>query len=297
MSIEQLEREVFETEAKALGLQESIAESRVSDLTGLVTATGKLKGHLKGITPKQFRDIIGKEPLQSTIRVSKDETQAKIPYELALDQIMSERGFDDVEDIKEAIEKAHRDKAELESLWRDRDIIINDITDALKRGKLKSETIVVQRELPIFTETKGPAKITKVDGSSTTSRRQHSFWRVDVDLDGDGKVDKSFRVRYAVDAKRIVGKAIKQAKVRISRETQSRLEFAPRPKKLQVGFARGKQPRELTQIATEDYQKRIRKERKDLLKRGREERQALLAQGRKERRLRQKSKKLPSLKR
>ncbi len=243
MSVEQLEREVFETESKALGLQESLAESRVADLTGLITASGKLKGHLKGITPKQFRDIIGRDPLPSSIQVAKDETQAKIPYELALDQVMSERGFNDVEDIKEAIEKAHSDKAALERLWKDRDILINDITAELKSGVLKAETIVVQRELPIFTETKGPAKVTKVNGSSTTSRRQHSFWRVDVDLDGDGKVDKSFRVRYAVDAKRIVGKAIKQAKLRIARETQSRLEFAPRPPKLRVGMPRQRQPR------------------------------------------------------
>ena len=236
MSVEQLEREVFETESKALGLQESLAESRVADLTGLITASGKLKGHLKGITPKQFRDIIGRDPLPSSIQVAKDETQAKIPYELALDQVMSERGFNDVEDIKEAIEKAHSDKAALERLWKDRDILINDITAELKSGVLKAETIVVQRELPIFTETKGPAKVTKVNGSSTTSRRQHSFWRVDVDLDGDGKVDKSFRVRYAVDAKRIVGKAIKQAKLRIARET-------PRPPKLRVGMPRQRQPR------------------------------------------------------
>lgn len=292
--IEQLEREVFETEAKALGLQESLAESRVANLTGLVTATGKLKGHLKGITPKQFRDIIGREPLQSTIRVSKDETQAKIPYELALDQIMSERGFDDVEDIKEAIEKAHRDKTELEQLWKDRDILINDITDALKRGKPEAKTLVVQRELPIFTESKGPAELTKVNGTSTTRRRQHSFWRIDVDLDGDGKVDKSFRVRYAVDAKKIVSKAVKQAKIRIAREAQTRMEFAPRPKKLQVGFSRGKQPRKLTEEITGARALKA-DERKELIEKMRRERQALLTRGRAERRSR--SKNIPKLKR
>ncbi len=241
--IEALEREIFETEGKALGLQESLAESRVANLTGLITASGKLKGHLKGITPKQFRDIIGRDPLPSSIQTAKGETQAKIPYELVIDQLMSERGFNDIEKFKDAIEKAHSDKTDLERLWKDRDILINDITEELKSGALKSETIVVQRELPIFTESKGPAKVTKINGSSTTSRRQHSFWRVDVDLDGDGKVDKSFRVRYAVDANRVVGKAVKQAKLRIARETQARLEYAPRPKKLRVGLSRGKQPR------------------------------------------------------
>lgn len=236
--LDELEREVFETEGKAFALREALQDNRVADLTGLITAAGKLKGHLKGITPRQFKEIIGREPSPSIVMIAKDETQAKIPYELVLDQVMSERGYKDVEEFKEAIEAAHKDKAELESLWHDRDILIDDITAELKRGKLKSETMVVQRELPIFTESKGPAKVTKVDGASATSRRQHSFWRIDVDLDGDGKVDKSFRIRYAREAEKIVGQAIRQSKALIERQLEQRLTFAKRPPKLRIALER-----------------------------------------------------------
>lgn len=241
--IEELEQEVFETEGKAFALREALQDNRVADLTGLITATGKLKGELKGITPKQFKEIIGREPRPSIIMVAKDETQKKIPYELVLDQLMSERGFNDIEKFKDAIEAAHKDKIELEGLWRERDIIINDITAELKRGTLKTETISVQRELPIFTESKGPATIKKVDGASATKRRQHSFWRIDVDLDGDGKVDKSFRIRYAREAEQVVNKAIKQSKVLLERQLEQRLTFRKRPKKLRVALGKQRVPR------------------------------------------------------
>ncbi len=241
-NLEELEREVFETEGKAFALREALQDNRVADLTGLITAAGKLKGELKGITPRQFKEIIGREPRPSIVMVAKDETQKKIPYELVLDQLMSERGFNDIEKFKDAIEAAHKDKTELEGLWRDRDILINDITAELKRGTLKSETMVVQRELPIFTESKGPATIKKINGASATSRRQHSFWRIDVDLDGDGKVDKSFRIRYAADAKKIVNNAIKQSRIMLERKQQQQLTFTKRPPKLRVALSR-KQPR------------------------------------------------------
>ena len=203
--IEELEKDIFESEAKAEGLHEALLESRVSDLTELVTKGGKLKGHLKGLTPAQFKKVIGREALPSTLMVAKGETQRKIPYELSIDMLMSERGFTDIEKFKDAIEKAHEDKAEIEQLWRDRDIAINDLNAILSAiPELQSRQFKITRESPVYEGTKVEALVTQLNGTEVTERRQHPFWRVDIDLDSDGKPEHSFRIRYARDAHKLV---------------------------------------------------------------------------------------------
>ena len=89
---------------------------------------------------------------------------------------MSERGYSDIEKFKDDIEKAHSDKAEIERLYRERQSLIRDLQDELKKKPaLKSTVFNIQYELPIFTEKKGPATVTKVNGSKIMERRQHSY--------------------------------------------------------------------------------------------------------------------------
>lgn len=232
--LEELEKDIFETEAKAEGLRDALLESRVSDLTELVVKGGKLKGHLKGLTPAQFKKVIGRAPSPGIITVAKGETQRKVPYEWSIDQLMSERGFKDIEVFKDAIEKANKDKAEIDRLWRDRDILISDLNDLMqKTPELQATSFKITRDSPVFEGTKSEAIVTEMNGVSVMERRQHPFWRVDVDLDGDGKVDHSFRIRYARDAHKLVRATKKQLERELAAKRKPR-KFKRRQPKLRV---------------------------------------------------------------
>lgn len=223
-TLDELEKQIFEKEAEAEGIQEALIGSRVSDLTELVVKGGKLKGHLKGLTPAQFKKVIGRAPRPGIITVAKGETQRKVPYEVSIDQLMSERGFKDIEVFKDAIEKANKDKAEIDDLWRDRDILINDLNDLMHRTpELQAKSFKITRECPVFEGTTCEATVTEMNGASVMERRQHTFWRVDIDLDKDGKPEHSFRVRYAHDAHKLVRATKRQLEGKIFKARQPKM--------------------------------------------------------------------------
>lgn len=232
--IQELEQEIVETEATAEGLRESLLENRVADLTDMVTKGGKLKGELKGITPAQFRRYIGRAPGASILLKGREETQRKVPYELSIDQLMSERGYNDIEVFKDAIEGAYKAKNEVEDLWKRRDALISDLNEALQKiPELQSHKVKVTRECPVYEGTKCEALVTQLNGTTVMERRQHPFWRIDLDSDSDGKPEKSFRIRYAVDAHKIV-KLIKQDLEKKLAEKRKPPKFKSRQPKLRV---------------------------------------------------------------
>ena len=126
---------------------------------------------------------------------------------------------------------------------RDRDIALNDLNDILqKKPELQTRSFKVARQCVLFPETQCDATITELNGASVMERRQHPFWRVDVDLDGDGKPDHSFRIRYARDAHKIVRATKHQLELKLMAMRKPRKGKARQPKlrvKRQKPTARG----------------------------------------------------------
>lgn len=92
-SVEELEQELTESEAKLEGLEETLAGSKAADLTGLVTKGGKMRGHLTGLTPLQYEKYLGRKPPPGLLVKAKDATTRKVQWDKVLDQLASERGY------------------------------------------------------------------------------------------------------------------------------------------------------------------------------------------------------------
>ena len=193
--IEKLEEELYQSQANALGLEESLEGSRVADLTELVSKTGKLKGELTGMTSLQYEKLIGKKPPPGLLTKAPDATTYKVRWEQVLDQLASGRGFDDIQELKDAIEAAYSDKQKLAELKSKHNAMRNEIIDEL-RAEPGVQTVRREDVCPQFPENACAAEVTMVDGLTFRMRRQHSYWRIDAG-------DKSFKIRYAHDARKV----------------------------------------------------------------------------------------------
>lgn len=80
-------------------------------LLDLLQKSGGYKGEITYLTKKQFREIMGYEPLASVI------TPKGIPWEYVFDQLATELGYRSDEDLKKAIERVGRDRKRLEELY------------------------------------------------------------------------------------------------------------------------------------------------------------------------------------
>ena len=207
-SVEELEQELIESEAEFEAKSEAMAGSRVADLTELVTKGGKMRGHLTGLTPKQYRKYIGREAPPDLLVKAKDATTRKVQWDLVLDQLASERGYKSDEELRDAIEQAHDDKMALEKMKSGQRAIRQEIIEKLK-AEPEVKTIVLDDACPQFPESTCAAEVTMVNGVEFRLRRQHSYWR----LDRNGK--PSIRIRYAKDARNLARIATKDYKTDI----------------------------------------------------------------------------------
>lgn len=194
-SVEELEQELYESEVSSEALADSVRESKVADLTDLVSKTGKMRGHLTGVTPRQYERIIGRKPPPGLLVKARDATTRKVQWDMVLDMLTSERGYSSDEQLRDAIEKAHDDKQVLEQAKGEQRVLRNEIIDKL-RAEPEVETIKLDDVCPQFPDSTCVAEVTMVDGMKFRLRRQHSYWRVDAG-------DKSFRIRYARDARKL----------------------------------------------------------------------------------------------
>lgn len=178
-SVEELEEELYQSEVSSEALADSVAESKVADLTDLVSKTGKMRGHLIGLTPRQYEQVIGRKPRPGLLVKARDATTRKVQWDMVLDMLVSERGYKSDEELRDAIEKAHEDKQELEKAKANQKALRNEIIDKL-RAEPEVETITLDDECPQFPESTCLAEVTMVNGMSFRLRRQHSYWRVDA---------------------------------------------------------------------------------------------------------------------
>jgi len=206
--IEVLEKELDEAEANIEGLQESIRVNRASDLVKIITPTGKMKGDITGLTPHQYREFIGRSPDPKLLRKLEDQTTGKIPWNLILDQLAGERGFESDEELKDAIISVKDEQGQLEDMKHHRDVLIDDIKAKIKKELVEVRTIVMERQSEMFPRETYKEEVTAVNGSEITAHRQHPYWTIEVDLDNDGKIDHRFTIRYAKDARRLIQVAI-----------------------------------------------------------------------------------------
>lgn len=208
-SLNELETELEELEGKIFGMEQTAAANRAADLTNIITAKGKLKGELTGLTVKQHRDLIGRFPDPKLIRELKEKGKTRIPWELILDQLAGERGFSDGDKLKEAIEDASDAQGEIESLKRQRNRAVSEITEKIKKGFVGVDKIVIERQSKLFPDENVKAEVTNIDGDSVTAVRNPSNWIVELDKGKDGIIEQRFRVRFAVDARKLVRAAVK----------------------------------------------------------------------------------------
>lgn len=231
-SVEELEQELSESEAHTEALEQALNESRVADLTELVSKTGKMRGHLTGMTPKQYEKFIGRKPPASSLIKGRDATTVKVPWDLILDQLVTERGYKSDEGLKDAIEKARNDKLELAQAKAGQRTLRNEIMDRMK-AEPEVETIKIDDECPQFPKTTCKAEVTLINGMRFTLRRQHSYWRIDTAR------GKTIKIRYAKDARKLAKIAVKdykqdirvEKKLKIKRQRKGRrLTLASKPK-------------------------------------------------------------------
>lgn len=201
-SLEQLENEAQEIKDRLETLRDVIQESNVSDLTDIITKSGKLKGELTRLTPKQYLKLYGK-PARESIIVKDEYGQDHIPWHLALDEIATERGFKSDEELKQAIEQVQDHKEEYDKLRARFNGILDDI-EARELTSPKIETIKGLLQAPAFPDDFAPAEITTVDGLTLSATRQHSYWQLS---ENDKPVAN---IRYAQDARKAVKDAAEE---------------------------------------------------------------------------------------
>ncbi len=220
---EEIEQELNEVEGELEGLSQSFQGNRAKDLVRLVVPTGKLKGELTGLTRKQYRDMIGTEPSPRLLWKLEGQTTKKIPWDLALDVLASERGFNSDEDLRDAIIAAKEDKQEIDRLTSRSKALIADIQASVTEGLFDVRKFKLERQgvLPGIVI---KSEKTEVNGAEVEAYRQHSYWTIEVDLDDDGVVDHKFEIRYAKEARELVDLAVKDIK---KREQRKREELHP----------------------------------------------------------------------
>lgn len=97
--------------AELEALRDDLAGSSAAALIKYVRRKGMYKGEIIDLTPNQYREITG-QPARSSIINEK----GKIPWELALDSIATELGFDSDEALKNEVERLIKGRARIAEL-------------------------------------------------------------------------------------------------------------------------------------------------------------------------------------
>lgn len=253
---EELENELYEVEGELEGLRQSFQENRAKDLVKLVVPTGKAKGELVGLTRKQYRDMIGVEPSPKLLAKLEGQTTKKIPWHLALDQLATERGYAGDEELREAIISAREDRQEIDRLSSRSAGLIADIQETVGKGLFQVKKFKMERQ-GVLPGIDIPTEKTEVNGAEVEAYRQHSYWTIEVDLDNDGVVDHKFEIRYAKEARKLVGLAVADIK---KKEQAKREEFHPIKKKRKKRRVRKVRRSNLPTYDTPDrYRRRLKR--------------------------------------
>jgi len=113
-------QELDELNVQIDALRESIRNDPAGKLVKYVKRSGQFKGELVDFTPKQFRELIHKEPVKAIINDA-----GVIPWELAIDVLVSELGFPSDQALKVAAERVVKRQRELEDLQLQRQLLVD----------------------------------------------------------------------------------------------------------------------------------------------------------------------------
>lgn len=217
------EARLYELKIKRDQLKEGLHNSKTARYTELITAHGKFKGDLKHLTPKQYERFTGRKPHPGIMKGK------HIPWENILDQLATQAGCRNEEEMKDKIMQDREYQKELR--------LVTSEIKALKseRGKpVKIEIYKLTGTPPVFPKDgESKEKVAQVGDMELKSRRNPSFYQVESDTTpGDGKPDAAFRVRYAKEADQLMREAAKSYQLEqrgISRKTR---RISPRVPKL-----------------------------------------------------------------
>lgn len=194
----ELLKELEQIEGKITQYKEERKTCQFCDLTETVTKHGKDKGQLVGATPAQYKRFTGRNA------DPKGLVNGKIPYNFFLDQLIEGNkitGYkgDQVDKLKDDIERAYNKSLELDKLKGQRDSLIKRIN---KEGGEKEKVLVSKYD-------KQACDVTKTDDckveihtgpdAEVELKRQPSFWTV-KDVETNQKIND---VRYAKEARSI----------------------------------------------------------------------------------------------
>jgi len=127
-----LDRELAEVEFQIGGIKDHISDTRAKKLISVIKRTSYHKGEVYDLTPTQYRRFFGKEPKKVIIR------RGKIPWEYCLDELATELGYRDEEQLKKAIEDVAKQRKRLQELEAEQAGLLTEIAEM--KGKESAKT-------------------------------------------------------------------------------------------------------------------------------------------------------------
>ena len=138
---ERVKAELYEMETELAGLKEWLETEPATKLVNLIKKTGWYKGEVSDLTPRQYRDIKGREEIPPSLLTTRKQivtvkahttklgkyiperkqevTREVVPWEYALDDIATEMGYESGEELKYAIEDAGKSLTRIKELERE----------------------------------------------------------------------------------------------------------------------------------------------------------------------------------
>lgn len=219
-------------------LENQVRNSRARDLVYLLKSTGGMKGELPNLTKNQYRKLTGKENIPLHV-LAKDGKH--IRWELAVfDDIATERGYSSGEKLRQAIYDTKQDIERLETLKHDKMILGETLEAAGKQAKdrkLEIERQTMTGKPPVFGDSETKVEKAEIDGMTVTRTRQHPFWQVEADTDGQPPPELKTRVRYAKDAKKLERALIEAHENEVNRDIKSFTTRTPRVSRRMRGIS------------------------------------------------------------
>lgn len=194
-------RDSYEIQVELQALQEVQRQNKARKLIKYIKRTGKHKGELVDLTPRQYKEITGKAPRPSII----NSKTKKVPWHLALDIIASERGYRSDEELKYAIEEALENERRITQLKKELSYARTKEAEGVKCDPtFRTKEACVK---PVHGDW-CKAKVKQCDGLEIVAVRHPSSWSIHMVRSGQSPsgANKAGEVRYAHGAKRVINK-------------------------------------------------------------------------------------------
>lgn len=190
-----LEQQLLEVEAKLDSEDQAERLDPTTKLVKFVKRSGNFKGEIVDFTPDQYEQLIGLRPRRSIIK-----SDGKVPWELALDVVADEMGFEHDEDLKKAVEKAVARRRRIDRLRGE----LAGLLDQLPKCNRPENSFV---PCPEFPDQDCRHKLMECDGSQLVAIRHPSQWTIhDVGDDFEATEDNQVAVaRLAKETTRLMG--------------------------------------------------------------------------------------------